>query len=66
MKHWKLSDWMRVCVIALAVLALALTLYALYRPGPESASFQETDADTEWIGITLGRLDAPEFESGRV
>ena len=57
MKNWKLSDWMRVCVIALAVLALALTLYALYRPGPEAAAFAETEA--AWS------LDTAESESGR-
>lgn len=63
MKNWKLSDWMRVCVIALAVLALALTLYALYRPGPEAASL---DAESAWSESELGHMRAPEFEIGRI
>lgn len=61
MKNWKLSDWMRVCVIALAVLALALTLYALYRP--EAASL---DAESAWSESGLGRTNAPESERGRI
>ena len=61
MKNWKLSDWMRVCVIALAALALALTLYALYRPEPAPP-----EAEAAWSEGELGHGRAPEFEIGRI